>query len=296
MDYISILRELKRHPVLVVVGATLAIVVGLLLAYRVSPFPPKLESRKYEVGVATARVLVDTPNSVVVEVSPKGSETLGSRANLLSNLMAEGALKTEIAERAGLPPKQLVAVAESQTGPQAGGNDGASIDARSYVLTTRVLTNTAGDQLPIIELESQAPDSAQAAELADAGVSGLQEYLDSKAAGEEDVTAARRLRVTGLGPAQAATETRGAGGLIALAAGLLLFAAFCAAILLFAALVRAWRQAAQEDQTDYDVIDLDRLFEDEPFDDARDPVVGHALAEEDQPSELDTEARIKRVG
>ena len=34
---------------------------------------------------------------------------------------------------------------------------------RDFVLTTRVVTNTGGDQLPIIEVEAQAPDRAGAA-------------------------------------------------------------------------------------------------------------------------------------
>ena len=43
-----------------------------MTAYRISLAPPKLESRQYHVGVASARVLVDTPDSQVVDLNPEG--------------------------------------------------------------------------------------------------------------------------------------------------------------------------------------------------------------------------------
>ena len=89
MELVTILRELWRLRVLVLGIALLAMLVGMALAFRL----PSLESRKYEVGVATASVLVDTPNSQVIEVAPKGSDTLAMRASLLANLMAEGVVE-----------------------------------------------------------------------------------------------------------------------------------------------------------------------------------------------------------
>ena len=85
--------------------------VGLALTYTVS-FPP--ESRKYEVSIATARILVDTPDSQVVDVAPRGSDTLGVRANLFANLMIAGKVKAIIARKAGLRPGQLQAGVESE--------------------------------------------------------------------------------------------------------------------------------------------------------------------------------------
>ena len=51
----------------------------------------QLKYSGYLVGVATTRVLIDTPSSQVVDVSPKGSDTLGVRANLIASLMVDGA-------------------------------------------------------------------------------------------------------------------------------------------------------------------------------------------------------------
>ena len=91
------------------------------------------ERRSYTVGVANASVLIDTPKSQVVEVAPKGSDTLGPRANVLANLMVDGEIKNAIAARAGLraeaAPRRSVAT----------GDPGRQHAARSsYRLTTGV--------------------------------------------------------------------------------------------------------------------------------------------------------------
>lgn len=243
MDTVTILRELWRRRVFVGAIAFAAVFVGLMISYRIS-LPP--ESRKYEVGVASARILVDTPNSQVVEVAPTGSETLGGRANLLANLMTEGEVKAAIARGAGLAPKQLLAVAETAAEPQTVPLS-AKRNPTAPLLTTRLVTNPTGDPLPIIEIETQAADAPRAARLAVAAVSGLRAYLDSKAA-VESVPDARRLRVTGLGAPQARMEVRGPKRVVALAGAIFIFLLGCAAIIGLSALVRNWHAASEEDE------------------------------------------------
>jgi hypothetical protein len=119
MELIMMLRDLWRRRILVGCAALLAVLAGTAVTYRIS-FPPKLESRKYEVGVATTRILVDTPSSQVVEVAPKGSDTLGVRANLLASLMVDGVVKTAIARRAGLRPDQLEGAGQDGAPPKGG--------------------------------------------------------------------------------------------------------------------------------------------------------------------------------
>ena len=200
-----------------------ALFAAAALEYRVG-FPPK--SRKFDVNSATARLLVDTPSSQIVAVSPTAMDVLTARANLLASLMVDGVVKTAIAQRAGLPPGQIAGVALSApdltpSAPPAPGG---------YVLTTNVLTDTQGTQLPIIEIDTQAPDAAGAARLANAAVVGLQDYLGSQAASQA-VPQARRLRVTGLGAAQASEVARGPRVLMAAGLAVFIFVAGCAAIL-----------------------------------------------------------------
>jgi hypothetical protein len=258
---VTILRELWRRRVAVGLIALQAIALGMLLAYKPS-LPPV--SRAYKVGTATAHILVDTPDSQVVEVAPKGSETLGQRAGLLSNLMAEGEVEAAIARRAGLRSNELLAVAHAGIDPQSvtpKQKQGPNVN----LLTTSVLTNDSGEQLPIIEVTAQAPDAERAARLANAAVAGLGDYLDSKAAVER-VSDARRLRVRGLGAAGAREALRGPSQVVALAAAIFIFVFECALLLVISALARGWRAASEQD--DLAVIDEDRPAKDSPFEDS----------------------------
>ena len=86
MELVPLLRELWRVRVLVALVAVFAagrrrgrVQAALAREPQVRRRPGHRQS-----------LLVDTPNSQVIEVAPKGSDTLGVRANLLANLMAEG--------------------------------------------------------------------------------------------------------------------------------------------------------------------------------------------------------------
>ena len=234
MDVVTILRRLWRLRFQVLLIGCAAVMIGGLVSFQIS-FPPK--TRTHTVGFASARILIDTPSSQVVEVAPKGSESLGARASVLANLMVDGEIKAAIARRAGLPPSRLVASA-----PTAGGEPAAGADAKAYTLTTAVVVNSDLSELPIIKVDAQAPTTAAAAKLANAAVTGLNDYLDSKAAAES-VSDGRRLRVTGLGSALARDVTLGPGRLMGLVTAIFVFLCGCATLLLVSALISAWRQA-----------------------------------------------------
>ena len=109
METVAILRVLWSRRRLVAGVLLLAVLMGTAMAYRI----PSLESRTYVVGVATSRIFVDTPSSQVVEVAPKGGDTLGTRAGLIASLMVAGTIKASIARRAGLRPQEFDAISES---------------------------------------------------------------------------------------------------------------------------------------------------------------------------------------
>lgn len=253
MEAVTILRELWRRRILVAVVALVSILAGLSTAYSIS-LPPK--SKSFEVGVATGRILVDTPDSQVVDVQPKGSGTLGIRAGVLANLMTEGDVKAAIAKRAGIRPNQLRAGVEV-AGEVPAVVTNAAGDPNAHLLTTSPAVNPDGTPLPMIDVQAQAPKPADAAKLAEASVSGLNDYLNSKAAGE-DVPDARRLQVTGFGAPEVSKEARGGQRLLALAAAIVFFLLGCAAILIVSRLARAWRIAATLDD------DQEAEYEPEP--------------------------------
>jgi capsular polysaccharide biosynthesis protein len=269
VEIVTILRTLWHRRVLVCLVALVAIVIGWMLAFTAS-FPPK--SRSYTVGMATTRILVDTPRSQVVAVNPRGSETLGARASVLANLMVEGEVKAAIARRAGLRPSRLRAATGSGGGePDKGAEEESTTEAplgpKSYALKTNVVTSSDLVDLPIIQVQTQAPDAKRAMELANAAVAGLSDHLDSKAA-DEQVDDRRRLRVRGFGGGQASEVKRGPGGMVAVGAGIFVFLMGCAAILIVSALTRGWRVAAASEQANFHELSpesptLADVFEDE---------------------------------
>jgi capsular polysaccharide biosynthesis protein len=244
MDIVTILHRLFSHRRLLLIVALLAVLAGTAVMYKIS-FPPKLESRRYDVGIATDQILIDTPQSQLEAVSPRGTETISEQTLLLASLMVDGAIKSEIAQNAGLRPSQITGVNNAVTEPTASGPAPVKPPSgpRAYVLTTQVLTDNSGSDLPIIELTAQAPSSNSAARLATAAITSVRNYLGSIAS-EHSIPNSDRLNVGDLGVSQT-TQVRGPSVAIAILVAILVFGLGCALILLVPALVRAWRAARE---------------------------------------------------
>ncbi len=238
---VLILRELWRGRVFVALFALLALAAGFLIAYNPG-FPP--QTRKYEVGVSTVRILLDTPASQVVAIDDEGGGDLGGHASLLAQLMAEGEAKAAIAKRAGVAPDDLLTVTPVADGGEPKKPAGAGRDTE--VLMMKTLLNDAGAQLPIIDVVAEAPDPQRAAKLASAAVTGLGDFLSSKAAAQQ-VPDRRRLEVRALSAAHGGLETRGPGLVPAIAVTIFTFGALCGLLLLVYALSRGWREAAAKE-------------------------------------------------
>lgn len=247
MTAVAVLRELWNRRLLVAVGFALALMLGMLMVFNVSlGLPPQFESRQYEVGVASAGVLVDSPSSQAVDLGTAENKadltSLSTRARLLANLMATSPLKDRIAKTAGVDPEVLIARAPT-IGPgstpsavEAGSNARAS-DPGATVLSVYV-----NEVLPIITADAQGPTPAVAARISSAAVTELQAFLKSVAA-TDAVPNARQLVVEPLGPARAAADLRGPRRLFAVAGFLFAFALWCTGIVVSSRLVRAWRAA-----------------------------------------------------
>jgi hypothetical protein len=252
VSLVHTLRDLWRTRAAVALIAVLALLAATAVMYRVT-FPGKIESRRYHEGVATIRILVDTPSSQVVEVSPKGSDTLGMRANLIASLMVDGVFKAAIAKRAGVAPNKLVGIAENDDAADA--EPKGPLPKRGVdVLRTRVIQDLDGNQLPIIEIETHATGAADAGTLANAAVEGLRDYLDTQAATEQ-VPDARRLRVNGLGRAQESDIARGPSLVVAFGIGLVVFFTGCLLLLGGVRLGRTWRMAETAEAPPLELVD-----------------------------------------
>ena len=246
MDTVSILRSLWSRRILVAGVAVLALLVAMAVAFKL----PSLNSRQYKVGVATLHILVDTPSSQVVNIAPRGSDTTAARASLLASLMVEGDIENAIAQKAGLRPSQLSGSTGAAISPSAGGpSPSAPSGTTAYILNTQVLTNTTGDELPIIEVDTRAPTPAGAERLANASIAGLTAYLNSKAALEK-IPDADRLDVTGMGAPEATLQAHGPSNGVALLVFLLVFALGCVGILVGQSLIGGWRAASRRERGD----------------------------------------------
>lgn len=250
MDAVAVLRQLWHHRLFVAVGTALALIVAILISYKVSiGLPPSFESRQYQVGIASAEVLVDSPSSQVADLGGGKIRTdvtaLTGRARLLANLMAARPVKDQIARRAGVDPRTFVATAPSIEPSQKP----TTLEAAPAGQRTNVLTVYFNETLPIITADAQGPTAAIAARISTAAVAELGEYLKSVAALDK-VPDARQLVVDPLGPARFGTVQRGPGKPMAAIAFVLIFALWCGGIILVSKLASGWRQAAQKERQD----------------------------------------------
>ena len=247
MDPFITLREMWREAwapkVLLAVVLVLAVVAGMLVAYRPG-VPP--ESRRYEVWLSSAEILVDTSEPQVVDTQGADVTTLANRATLLGNLMTAGPLKDAIAERAGIPPGRLVVVppANPSTPDVKPAAVATAAGSRIPDSEATILTLTTGATVPILGVTAQAPNRGAAEKLAAAPVEELERYLDTVAPGEE-IPAARKLVVQQLGAPTPQLETRGPHWLLALAVAVLVALLGFLAILVVPWLYRRWKLAEE---------------------------------------------------
>ena len=255
MAFVTLLRRLLRHKILLALAAVAAIAVGLVMSFKVKG-PFNLESKQYSVGVASARILVDTPSSQIVDLGDPQPDkapavdigTLSARAQLLASLMTSSPIKDDIARAAGVADGTLLT--PSSTGAAGGGGalagDISATSPEANILKASVPELSSGS-IPIIAVETQAPEADTAAKLADQSVVILRQQLDSLA-GTEAIPAARRVTIRELGPARSTTQLRGPSHTLAIAATLGTFLVGCGLILLLQALVDGWRDVTEEER------------------------------------------------
>jgi hypothetical protein len=238
MELVTILRRLWLRRYIVAAGLAVSLVAGLMAVYHV----PSFRSKQTHVGLAAARILVDTPHSQVVDVNPLGIDGIGTRANLLANLMTSAQVRALIAKDAGINPGDLAAVAPSDGAPPVPtllSEDATKHSTPSSAYKLNVYSGT----LPIIQLQAEAPNAEQAARLANASVVALGSYLRSVATAQ-NIPPRKQIVVSGMGSAQASEVTHGPRKLIGLVVAIVIFSVFCASILIVEGIARGWRRAA----------------------------------------------------
>jgi hypothetical protein len=247
------LRTLWRYRVLLLVAALVSAVAGVSLGYRLS-LPAGAESRGYDVGTASVNVLVDTSPSLAADLRNSGAvvATLSDRAKLLGHLVARSPLRERIAGRAGVAADRLLTIAPPpsrqlppETLPTVSGASVGEDDRRASLLRTDVPI-VAGDEAPVIAIETQSSTSASALRLADAAVGELQALLASVAR-DDGVAPLRQTVARPLAPPVVGSERRGPHAFTPFVVGFGMFAAACGLVLAWVALAGAWQRAALEE-------------------------------------------------
>jgi hypothetical protein len=254
MRPVAILRELWRFRRAVRLGIVVALVGGLLISYSVSlDIPPKLESRQYKAGVAAADVLVDSPNSQVVDVGGAPSDVEGAaidigglsmRARLLASLMSSSPLKDRIARAAGIRPDMLIVVAPTGDDLAPRATPATTTKVKPGDRDANVMNLYVDETLPIITMRVQAPTATTARRLAGSALPELRGFLKTVAS-ERSIDDARQLVVSQMGPATAATVVKGPSKAVGIAVGILIFALWCAATLIIPRFSKTWTDAAR---------------------------------------------------
>lgn len=242
MEAITILRRLSTRRYFVLAFFLLSAVIGLATSFHVSS--TGLASKQYQIGTAMTRILVDTPNSEVIDVNPYGINDIGGRAQILANLMTSPSVEALIARNAGISPDQLAASTPPTSGPAVPSQMSQTISKSTNAANVYSLTLYTS-ALPIIQVQSQAPTAAAAARLANAAYTGLHQYL-TRVAANERVPRERQLVVSTLGQAQSQTVTQGTGKTMGVVIGFVVFVILCTLLLVIEGMIRGWRAAAAD--------------------------------------------------
>jgi hypothetical protein len=227
MQLLAAINELSHRRVLVGIALVVSLILGMSVAYKISPgLPPHVASRQHKVGVASTRVLINTPSSIVADLNPNGGSSLSTHAQLLGNLLASDQVRSEIARSAGIAPSDLV-VSPLAVGGVIQTPLATSTPAPAGASTLSV---NADPLLPLITIDVQAPTPKQAAALANGSVNVLQSYIQSVAA-DESIPTSRRPVITSLGAAQGISKATGPSKMYGVIAVLILFGLSCYVIL-----------------------------------------------------------------
>lgn len=241
MELVTILRELAARRRLVVVCVLLALLLGTLTAFKVSP--SGLKSRQYSVGVASTRVLVDTSASQIYDLGDvdNGAGSLEGRSSLLANVMGSEPVEKLISQRLGISEENLVVLLPVATSAPVQTPLAEQAAKASQVPGTYVLTVQSDSDVSIIYVDAEAPNAAAAAKLADVSVTSLHDYVDQLGA-NSNIPPKRRVVVSRSSAVSSSDVKRGTGPIMGFVVAFVVFFAGMCAIVVGSGLVRAWRQ------------------------------------------------------
>jgi hypothetical protein len=242
------LRELSHLRISLVACLLVALAAAALSLNQLSLIPPGLKPRSLEIATAHTQVVVDNPQSTILDLrqATYDIDGLRNRAVLVGNVMASPPVRAYIARRDGVSPDVLQMTAPrtaAQPRPTAEiGRKRGSADLLRSTDQYR-LDIQANPTVPILDIYAQAPNADAAGKLANASVDGLADYLRALAASERTP---RNLQVTirQLGRARGQVLNKGARLQLAIVTFIIAFGLACLAAIVIARVRRGWVVAA----------------------------------------------------
>jgi hypothetical protein len=228
MELLALLRWLWRHPVPVALG----VVVAAIIAYM------SVQGASRTFGVATQRLVLDTPKSQLLKADPEGVDTLDWRAALLSEMTATGSVEERIAREMGAPARSIAVISMNLTDPEVESPlTTAAQKAEAEAGEPYLVAVGVDERLPLISVATRAPDRPTAVRLAKAATDALM----AAASAPSDTVATQGLVVETIGRPRTKVVVDGPHRLVAVVIFAVLLALWCVGI----ALVSRIRAAIQ---------------------------------------------------
>jgi hypothetical protein len=253
MEIIRILKRLWGMKPWLALGVAVAVLAGLATAFKLTVVPPGLEAKSGSYGAASTQFIVDSERSSLSSLD-SDTQALATRAEIISQFIGSDEVRSIVAERLGVERGEISVRAKANTVQTAGqSRDAGPTAPPEGVFGAQVpLTLTFQNQLdlPVVDVFAQAPTAEAAERLADAAVSGLQEYLGRLAERTGlGTNNASRVVVRQTGDAVGAEVTSSAKKSEAVLVGLGVFLGWCVLIVLIAAVAQEWRRLDRPDRS-----------------------------------------------
>jgi hypothetical protein len=230
------LRILSRHRVLLAAGAVIALLAAVAYVYRISPSSPHFSTRTTTSGVASTRVLITAKASEESVEQSDLESTLGTRAELLADLMATDQTRGEIAAGAGVKADDVAVVTPAMGGPIVPVPIATlSSQAAANQPALNVIGVSADGQIPIVTIRGYAPDAPRATRLVNSASDALRKLLRTQAKSGTFATEP-------LGGVVTATRVESPSRMLGAIVFLFLFVMWSAAIVFFAGLYGHWKR------------------------------------------------------
>jgi hypothetical protein len=244
--------KLWHRKVGVLASLAIALVAACWSVEDISLAPPGLTQRSLEMATATTHVIIDTPDSTMIDLRQDtySVDGLTNRAILLGNVIASSGVEAKIADRAHVPLSLLriqAPLTRAQSSPPVDSQNARHTSdilksANQYRINIKVNAT-----VPMMDIYAQSPSAGSAAALANASVDELRAYLTTLAS-RQKTPDKDQIRLVQLGRATGIVINHGVEWQVALITFLLTFLGSCAMVTVFARVRTGWRQAALADR------------------------------------------------